>query len=847
MATDTDTTNTTNILPKVNVRAHLQDQSGTPIAGAVIRMVLTCLEKYQGLIVPREVRAITDENGSAILQVFPNELGSERSSYTVHIEMEPQRPQFRGYPPRKEPPPAILQHPLRFHVVVPNVDCNLFDIVNLPPSPYRGAGEVLPAEVAGYAYDAASSMDQAREYAAAAATSQETAATSIAQAEAVKTAAQASANASAESARQAKSYVDSVTDTVATFEHDVVTRTDAEAGRLITQATERVGQAQSVALEAIEGKKVEVLNVATETIAAARTEAVIAVTNVRRDAVNAVQAASETAKEELREMAAEYDEDWNEKLDRADMLAKRAGCYAAAAAKSAQRSCECKERVQRMLDEAEEVVREVATDMLTPQVVTDAVQRATSKAEASQRAAAASEQNASRSEQNAKISEISARNSAQNAKASEIECQNLAIGVLSPYVVEQAIQEATERTVNRITDIPEMLTDLAISTAKQFAQVAKVNIQQELEIDEERRNVRQLVSDTETRLQDNLDAAEDRLQAGIDDVEGKLQSQVISTAQQISKLSEQQIRQEVEAKKEHDAVRALIDDKTQGLEKDFAGQVASLENEIADKTATLADSIADVDDKVQSQAISTATQFAVVSEQQLRQELALVDLDDKIQSQAISTASQFVEIAKQQGMQANALTSAVVGLDEKITSNALNAAAQFSEIAEQQVRQEVALVDLDNKVQSQAISTAAQFVEVAKQQVQQEVTIAAATADLDNKITAQALSTAEQFAKVAATGIQLAELRAEFTTKSFSDTESFTNLSLASVNHTKAIKEEQDTLSDTVLTNCVNICRLTASSISHAIAMLAGFSQDELGEGIFVDLAAIFLEAYERA
>lgn len=72
-------------LPTVNVTARVYDQNGRPVQRAVVGMRLTTVERYGGYVVPREARAETDASGLAVLRVWPNELGSEKSEYRVHV------------------------------------------------------------------------------------------------------------------------------------------------------------------------------------------------------------------------------------------------------------------------------------------------------------------------------------------------------------------------------------------------------------------------------------------------------------------------------------------------------------------------------------------------------------------------------------------------------------------------------------------------------------------------------------------------------------------------------------------------------------------------------------------
>lgn len=114
----------------VQVTCTLHSENGSPLYKNVqVIAVLSHLEKDEGLVVPKETYAIPDENGVAILNLFPNELGTESSYYTFYIK----------------------QYTSNLHtidnVVVPNADCNLWEIVELDPYPLRNAGDIITANM----------------------------------------------------------------------------------------------------------------------------------------------------------------------------------------------------------------------------------------------------------------------------------------------------------------------------------------------------------------------------------------------------------------------------------------------------------------------------------------------------------------------------------------------------------------------------------------------------------------------------------------------------------------------------------------------------------------------------
>lgn len=102
-------------IPKVAVTIKLRKQDGSPFNGATVTATLSHIEIYNGLVIPKRTEGTTDAEGVAILDLFPNERGTEGSFYNFRI------PSADG--------PWVNTIP----VVIPDFDCNLWDIVALPP------------------------------------------------------------------------------------------------------------------------------------------------------------------------------------------------------------------------------------------------------------------------------------------------------------------------------------------------------------------------------------------------------------------------------------------------------------------------------------------------------------------------------------------------------------------------------------------------------------------------------------------------------------------------------------------------------------------------------------------
>lgn len=327
-------------IPMVNVTARVLDQNGRPVQRARITMRLTTVEKFCGLIIPRETSQYTDADGRAVLRVWPNELGTEHSEYMVSILMGDAGCGGCGGQT------SVTQHK-RFYVVVPNVDCNLFDIADLPPYEHRGSGQVITDEVASWAHQAANSADAARTAAQGAQAARDEFEGLAIRADTSARAADNSAKGAAASERRAQAIIDSIDSSVQHFEASVVERTEKTAQRLTTQATNCIRQSETVALEAIESKTGEVLTEIATRGAEAQQGAQAAIGTAKEKALVALDEKGERIFSDFREEAALFGADFEALTERAEVSAKRAGCSAASAANSATKACLCADRAEK--------------------------------------------------------------------------------------------------------------------------------------------------------------------------------------------------------------------------------------------------------------------------------------------------------------------------------------------------------------------------------------------------------------------------------------------------------------------------------------------------------------------
>lgn len=70
-------------LPTVPVLCTAQDQTGAPLAGGRFEATLDRVEHYGGFVVPQVVAGVADAAGNCTLELWPNVLGSQGSTYRV--------------------------------------------------------------------------------------------------------------------------------------------------------------------------------------------------------------------------------------------------------------------------------------------------------------------------------------------------------------------------------------------------------------------------------------------------------------------------------------------------------------------------------------------------------------------------------------------------------------------------------------------------------------------------------------------------------------------------------------------------------------------------------------------
>lgn len=326
-------------IPMVNVTARIMDQAGRPVSRARITLRLATIERYCGLIVPREVSQYTDANGAAVLRVWPNELGTEGSEYMATIMYGDASSGAGGCGCASSG--GVLAQSQRFRVVVPNADCNLFDICDLPPYEQRGSGLVISAEIASFASQAANSADAARAAATACELAQDGMRGFADSAKAsANLAGQAAAQAQA-SERRASGIIAGVDDRISRFETSVAEQAERSAAKIVAQATLCASQEKDAALLAIEAASGEALAEIANTAQSARADGRDAIMAARESALFDLEGKGAQIVSDMREEIALFGADFEALTERAEGAAKRAGCSAASAANSATKACAC--------------------------------------------------------------------------------------------------------------------------------------------------------------------------------------------------------------------------------------------------------------------------------------------------------------------------------------------------------------------------------------------------------------------------------------------------------------------------------------------------------------------------
>ncbi|MEG2004469.1 MAG: hypothetical protein RR014_00380 [Bilophila sp.] len=461
-------------LPTVNVTARVYDQSGKPVHKAIVTMRLTTVERYAGYIVPKEVRAETDATGKAVLSVWSNELGTEKSEYRVHITYPHNGCESSCF--------AGGSGSVSAYAVVPNHDCDLQDIMELSPTEYRGAGQVITSEVAMYAGQASTARDAAQKYAQAAQNTVELCTNAATSAGAAQLAAQTASQLATIKADEAGKLVERANDRIVYFEEEVTRRVETEVGRLTSASTESILSSKNEALTQLEQRTAQVIMEVTSTAVDLKTDAVKAVTRAQEQAVDALDKGKEEGLAAFHEEGELFREDFLQLTDRAESAAKKAGCASIAAQNHANRACECSKNAELAADavakveanvieaaraaelsktcaEAAATTATVKAAEITAKVETAITAAGDAKlsAQSARRDAILAEQsfddavvardNAKASATDAALHAVSAKAEADRAKiyADDVEAgiQNAALDLLTPQVVTEAVTKAT--------------------------------------------------------------------------------------------------------------------------------------------------------------------------------------------------------------------------------------------------------------------------------------------------------------------------------------------------------------------------------------------------------------------
>ena len=228
-------------LPTCNVLCSIFDDQGQPIQGAIISAKLNQYEVYDGYVVPTLVQGTTGADGTVTIALWPNQLGSTGSMYTIKINT----------PSGKN---------LTTSAVIPNVSSTELHLVAELPA-YEGKTDgqlILDAAVAAgatavaKAAEASTSAGAAAASAASSASSASAAAGSAANsgsyASAAYTSADAAINARLAAEASAASALNSSDNATLRAAQSAASATSA-AGSVIT-ATTKAGEASSSAAAA---------------------------------------------------------------------------------------------------------------------------------------------------------------------------------------------------------------------------------------------------------------------------------------------------------------------------------------------------------------------------------------------------------------------------------------------------------------------------------------------------------------------------------------------------------------------------------------------------------------------
>lgn len=510
-------------IPMVNVSARIIDQRGRPVQRARITMRLTTVERFCGLVVPREVEAFTDQNGLATLRVWPNELGSEGSEYQVTISFADACQSRCPNHPSGNIAPIQNQ---RFRCVVPNADCNLQDIAELPPYEQRGSGQVITAEVAAFASQASGAADRAQNTYEAVDAIRVTLEGLADDAASAKVAAQDAAKQAGAHEKRSQELVDGVDDKICHFENTVTARTEKTAQRMVQEARQCVKQAETIALDAIEQRTGDSLSEIGSMSAAAQKTGVDAIVGARDAALTDVTGAKEKALSEIAEEVALAREDFDSITERALSAAKRAGCSAASAANASTKACECAERAERAansverfsgeaLSAAERAVSSAACANADAQRAETAANSALGHASNARAATDTAIRHAQLSSTNAQASyesADSARDAASSAQANREHVDEVvrdidgaiadaAAGIISDDIVDAATAKATEEATAAST-----AADASASAASESEAAAKADAEKAEGAAKEAAEAAASAAEHASKLKDEYDA-----------------------------------------------------------------------------------------------------------------------------------------------------------------------------------------------------------------------------------------------------------------------------------------------------------------------------------------------------
>lgn len=131
-------------VPTCAVAVRLYDQNAQAVAGATITAQLDRYEIHDGIVVPQTFEAVTDEFGECTLELWPNSLGSQSSSYKIKV----QPTDAKGYSTIAIVPDALT--------------ANLSEIAQLPEIPGKTDFQDYFEQAQGIADDLVNSANAAK-------------------------------------------------------------------------------------------------------------------------------------------------------------------------------------------------------------------------------------------------------------------------------------------------------------------------------------------------------------------------------------------------------------------------------------------------------------------------------------------------------------------------------------------------------------------------------------------------------------------------------------------------------------------------------------------------------------